>query len=143
VNERRPVTDGLFRTSTDGSIALVGGYSPSSAKYHFPRLPACPYTGADDVEEVELGRAATLWGWTAVTAAPPGYEGEVPYGFGVVELTHERLRVITRLTEPDPTRLSYGQPMHLVADVLHSDPDGTDVVTYAFAPGAVPGDGPA
>ena len=23
--------------------------------------------------------------WTAVTTAPPGYEGPVPYGFGVVE----------------------------------------------------------
>ena len=135
MNERRPVTDGLFTTAADGSIALVGGYSPSSAKYHFPRLPACPYTGADDVETVELGRDATLWGWTAVTAAPPGYEGAVPYGFGVVELTNERLRVITRLTEPDPAKLSYGQPMHLVADVLHTDGDGTDVVTYAFAPG--------
>jgi uncharacterized protein len=135
VNERRPVTDGLFTTATDGSIALVGGYSPSSAKYHFPRLPACPYTGADDVEPVELGRDATLWGWTAVTAPPPGYEGEVPYGFGVVELTNERLRVITRLTESDPAKLRYGQPMHLVADVLHTDSDGIDVVTYAFAPG--------
>jgi uncharacterized OB-fold protein len=143
VSERRPVTDGLFRTAADGSIALVGGYSPSSAKYHFPRLPACPYTGADDVEEVELGRDATLWGWTAVTAPPPGYEGEVPYGFGVVELTSERLRVITRLTESDPAELRYGQPMHLVADVLHTDPDGTDVVTYAFAPGAATGSGRA
>jgi hypothetical protein len=25
--------------------------------------------------------------------------------------------------------------MHLVADVLHTDSDGIDVVTYAFAPG--------
>jgi uncharacterized OB-fold protein len=143
VNERRPVTDGLFRTAADGSIALVGGYSPTSTKYHFPRLPACPYTGADDVEEVELGRDATLWGWTAVTAPPPGYEGEVPYGFGVVELTNERLRVITRLTESDPAKLSYGQPMHLVADVLHTDADGADVVTYAFAPGGATADGPS
>ena len=139
----RPLHDGLFRERPDGSIVLVGGYSPSSGRSHFPRLPACPYTGADDVEEVELGRDATLWGWTAVTAPPPGYEGEVPYGFGVVELTDERLRVITRLTESDPAKLSHGQPMHLVADVLHTDADGTDVVTYAFAPGAATGSGGA
>ena len=62
----------------------------------------CPYTGAADVEPVEFSHAATLWGWTAVTAPPPGYEGDVPYGFGVVELVHEQLRLITRLT--DPTR---------------------------------------
>jgi uncharacterized OB-fold protein len=141
VSATRPVTDGLFTTDADGSITLLGGYSPTSAKFHFPRLPACPYTGADDVEAVELSSDATLWGWTAVTAPPPGYEGVVPYGFGVVELVHEKLRVITRLTESDPANLSYGQPMHLVADVLHTTDDGTDVVTYAFAPGRAAGDG--
>jgi len=64
----------------------------------------------------------------AVTAAPPGYAGRVPYGFGVVELVEERLRIITRLREADPQQLAFGQPMTLVADEL---PDG--VVTWAFA----------
>jgi hypothetical protein len=63
-----------------------------------------------------------------VTAAPPGYAGPVPYGFGVVELVHEQLRVITRLCESDPGRLEFGQPLTLVADEL---PDG--VMTWAFA----------
>jgi uncharacterized OB-fold protein len=133
--DRRLVTEGLFTVRGDGTIALLGGYSPTSARYHFPRLPACPYTGADDVEAVELSADATLWGWTAVTAPPPGYEGDVPFGFGVVELVREQLRVITRLTVADPAALTFGQPMHLVADTLHTDADGTDVLTYAFAPG--------
>jgi uncharacterized OB-fold protein len=124
----RPIHDGLFETAADGNISLIGGYSSTSAKYHFPLLDTCPYSGATDVERVALSRDATLWAWTAVTAAPPGYAGPVPYGFGVVELTHERLRVITRLRESDPARLRFGQPMTLVADEL---PDG--VVTWAFA----------
>ena len=135
----RPLHDGLFRERPDGSIVLIGGYSPSSGRTHFPRLPACPYTGADDVEEVELPTAGTLWGWTGVTARPPGYDGEMPFGFGIVELT-DGLRVITRLTEPDPDALSFGQPMHLVTDTLQTDDDGTAVITYAFAPGSS-GDG--
>jgi uncharacterized protein len=124
----RPIHDGLFETAADGSISLIGGYSPTSAKYHFPALDTCPYSGATDVQRVALSRDATLWAWTAVTAAPPGYTGPVPYGFGVVELTHEQLRVITRLRESDPERLAFGRPMTLVADEL---PDG--VVTWAFA----------
>jgi uncharacterized OB-fold protein len=132
----RPVNDGLFVTHTDGTIALLGGYSPTSGKFHFPLLDTCPYSGATDVQRVALSREATLWGWTAVTAPPPGYEGEVPFGFGVVELVHEQLRIITRITEADPSALTFGQAMHLVADALHTDTDGTTVVTYAFAPGA-------
>jgi uncharacterized OB-fold protein len=123
-----PIQAGLFEIGDDGSIALIGGYSPTSAKYHFPLLDTCPYSGATDVQRVVLTGAATLWAWTAVTAAPPGYEGAVPYGFGVVELVHEKLRVITRLRESDPARLEFGQPMTLVADEL---PNG--VVTWAFA----------
>ena len=125
---RRPVAPDLFELADDGGLTLLGGYSPSSRLHHFPRLATCPYTGADDVEPARLPDRGTLWAWTAVTAAPPGYTGPVPYGFGVVELVHEQLRVITRLRESDPARLVFGQPVTLVADEL---PDG--VVTWAFA----------
>jgi uncharacterized OB-fold protein len=122
------IHEGLFEQHDDGSISLIGGYSPTSGQFHFPLLDTCPYSGATDVERVLLSRDASLWAWTAVTAAPPGYEGPVPYGFGVVELVHEHLRVITRLREADPARLTFGQSMTLVADEL---PSG--VVTWAFA----------
>ena len=68
-----------------------------------------------------------------MTAAPPGYAGRVPYGFGVVELP-EGIRVVTRLTEADPGRLEAGQPMHLVVEAVGQDEDGDPVVTYAFSP---------
>jgi uncharacterized protein len=114
--------------ANDGTITLIGGYSATSKRFHFPLLDTCPYSGARDVERVELSRDGTLWAWTAVTAAPPGYEGPVPYGFGIVELTHEQLRIVTRLRESDPSSLSYGQAMSLVADEL---PGG--MITWAFA----------
>jgi uncharacterized OB-fold protein len=123
----KAIAEGLFELDADGAIALVGGYSRTSGQYHFPLLDTCPYSGATDIERVLLSREATLWAWTAVTAPPPGYEGPVPFGFGVVELVAERLRIITRLRESDPSRLTYGQNMSLVADEL---PGG--VVTWAF-----------
>lgn len=123
----KAIHDGLFDLNDDGTIDLVGGYSPGSGHYHFPLLDTCPYSGATDIERVTLSRAGALWAWTAVTAAPPGYEGPVPYGFGVVELTRERLHIVTRLVESDPGRLEFGQPMTLVADSLPGE-----VVTWAF-----------
>ncbi len=113
----------------DGTARLIGGYSPGSDRYHFPLAPVCPYTGADDVQEVRLSEVGRLWAWTAVTAAPPGYEGPVPYGFGIVELEAEALRVVGRLTEPDPARLTAGQPMRVVVERLPGDLD-----MWAFAP---------
>jgi uncharacterized OB-fold protein len=127
----RAIAEGLLELDDDGTIALVGGYSPTSNRHHFPRLDTCPYTGATDIETVTLSTDATLWAWTAVTAAPPGYAGPVPFGFGVVELEREQLRVITRLTESDPAQLTFGQPMQLVAETLPGE-DGAPVVTWAF-----------
>jgi uncharacterized OB-fold protein len=86
---------------------------------------------------VDLSSAGTLWAWTAVTAPPPGYLGDTPYGVGVVELS-EGIRVISRLTEADPGTLSLGQPMELRVVPLHVDADGNDVKTFAFAPAVTP-----
>ena len=127
-----PIAEGLFELE-DGVITLIGGFSPSSDNYHFPLLDTCPYSGARDVQRVLLSRHGALWAWTAVTAPPPGYRGEVPFGFGVVELP-EGLRVITRLTEAAPSRLVFGQSMRLDVVPLHVDDDGCTVVTYAFTP---------
>ena len=130
----RSLQPDIYVVRADGSAALIGGFSPTSGRYHFPLQDCCPYTGATDVARTELSSTGTLWGFTAVTAAPPGYDGPVPYGFGVVELDREALRVITRLTEADPARLVFGQPMELVTDVVGADDDGTELVVWAFAP---------
>jgi uncharacterized protein len=123
---RVPVRDGLF---SDGDPpALLASRCSNCGNVLFPRVDACTYCAAEDPEPVELSRPGTLWAWTAVTAPPPGYEGEVPFGVGVVELP-EGVRVITRLTESDPGALASGQPMELRVVTLHDD-----VVTYAFAP---------
>jgi uncharacterized OB-fold protein len=124
----RPVHDGLF-TDTN----LIGGRCTACERYHFPAASICPHCGAGETSRVELSKTGTLWGWTAVTAAPPGYRGEVPFGFGVVELP-EGLRVITRLEEADPERLSFRMPMQFALAPLHTDDDGNEVVTYTFAP---------
>ena len=113
------IHDGLFELDADGTITLIGGYSPTSGQFHFPLLDTCPYSGATDVERVLLSRDATLWAWTAVTAAPPGYDGPVPYGFGVVELVARAVCASSRdCASRIPAQLSFGQPMTLVADEL-------------------------
>jgi uncharacterized OB-fold protein len=125
------VREGLF---SDGeSPALLGSQCGACGSFHFPRHDTCPYCSVEDPAPVDLSRTGTLWAWTAVTAPPPGYLGEIPFGIGVVELP-EGIRVITRLTESDPARLQSGRAMELRIVALHTDDDGNDVTTYAFAP---------
>src|SRR5207247_1525837 len=95
--------------------------------------PVCPYCGADGARETRVGPAGRLYLYTAVLSRPPGYRGEVPYGFGVVEL-EGGLRVIARLTESRLERLRPGLALSLVVEPLFTDDDGTAVLSYAFRP---------
>ena len=90
---------------------LVGGACPACERRHFPLAAWCPWCGADDPTTVTLSTEGTVWSWTAVTAPPPGSVGDVPFGFGVVELPADGLRVVTRLLEADPAQLHEGRPV--------------------------------
>jgi uncharacterized protein len=130
VSEQVAVRDGLFIL---GDVpALIGGRCRHCDTVCFPRQEICPYCSHELVNTVELSRSGMLWAWTAVNASPPGYEGTVPYGFGVVELP-EGVRIVTRLTESDPSNLEPGQPMELVLVPLNEG-NNPEILTYAFAP---------
>jgi uncharacterized OB-fold protein len=125
----RPVVDGLFETDPP---RLLGNECGQCGGTSFPRSEQCPYCGAETVVAVALSDHGTLWGWTTVLHAPPGYLGTVPYGFGVVELA-EGIRVVTRLAIPDAT-WEYGQEMRLRVVDLGTDEAGEVVTTWEFAP---------
>jgi uncharacterized OB-fold protein len=90
---------------------------------------------------VLLSRRGTLWGFTTQQFRPPSppYDGDdtaetfEPYALGYVELPGELL-VQARFTESDPDRLRIGQEMELRIVPYTTRPDGTEVLTYAFAP---------
>jgi uncharacterized OB-fold protein len=128
------VRDGMF--TLDDPPRLLGGRCDDCGRHHFPRLTTCPYCSSIRIVDATLSSNGTLWGWTAVTAAPPGYRGDVPFGFGVVELP-EGLRVITRLSYPVDD-FTFGMPMTLRLVHLHDADDGDAVVTYEFTPEAQP-----
>jgi uncharacterized OB-fold protein len=119
----QPVQPGLFTAA-----GLIGSACGACGRRHFPAVVPCPWCASDDVTTVQLSTEGTLWGWTAVTAPPPGYEGPVPYGFGVVSLPADGLQVVTRLVEADPTALHEGDAMRFTVV-----PVSPGTVTWAFA----------
>jgi uncharacterized OB-fold protein len=123
-----PIDSSVLRVDEDG-VTLLGGWSPTSGLRHFPPSPVCPFTGADDVEPVDLPRTGTVWLHTTVTVAPPGYAGPVPYGLGIVELDGDPLlRVVSRLHGEG---LARGTPVELGADEVPGR-DGEPAVTWVF-----------
>lgn len=123
-----PIDPSVLRVDDDG-VTLLGGWSATSGLRHFPRSPVCPFTGADDVEPVDLPRTGSVWLHTTVNVAPPGYSGPVPYGLGIVELDGTPLlRVVGRLSGDD---LEPGAPVRLDGEEVPG-PGGESALTWVF-----------
>jgi uncharacterized OB-fold protein len=131
----RPVADDLYVVQ-QGLPVLVGSRCPHCATTTFPQQGGCPSCTRWDMTPCELPRTGTLWSFTVQGFEPkPPYQGPpsfTPYGVGYVDLGD--VIVESRLTESDPARLRIGMAVSLVLETLRSDPDGTEVLTFAFTP---------
>lgn len=125
-----PLKEGLLDTIDDMAAAhLLGGRCPACKRVSFPAQTMCPYCCHDGCAAVPLSRRGVVEVCTTVVNRPPGYEGAMPFGFGVVELP-EGIRIIARIAEPE--HVKPGQRVQLLTESLCTDSEGREVVTYAF-----------
>jgi uncharacterized protein len=99
-----PVRKGLF---TVDPPALTGGRCRACGTLRFPALDVCPSCQSADCEEIPLSTEGSVFTFTIVHMAPPGYLGETPYAYGVVELP-EGLRITTTLLAGDLGAIAIG-----------------------------------
>jgi len=132
----RMVAEGLVRGEGAGA-RLLGGRRRSDGKIVFP-LPRGD--AADAFEVLELPTHGTLWSFTVQRFRPkppydgPGDEGAfVPYAVGYVELPGAII-VESRLEIERFEDLRIGMPLAFTLQTFRTDPDGRDVLTYAFRP---------
>jgi uncharacterized OB-fold protein len=119
---------------------LIGGRCEQCGSITFPCPTSCARCGSVSVGQHLLPRRGVLWTFTTQGFLPkePYAGGETvetfrPYGVGLVQLGDE-VRVEARLTESDPDRLSIGMELELVIVSFREEPDGSEVMTFAFAP---------
>lgn len=122
------------------SPQLIGARCADCVAVVFPAQASCPRCGSLGMERHLLPQAGTLWTFTTQGFLPkePYLGGETaetfaPFGVGLVQLGDE-IRVEARLTEADPEKLRIGMDLQLVIMPFRSDPDGTEIMTFAFGP---------
>ncbi|MEU1180801.1 OB-fold domain-containing protein [Streptomyces sp. NPDC005820] len=137
---RRPVAEDLFTwpAGPDDPPRLIGSECADCGLVSFPAAPDCVRCASRESKRRLLADRGTLWTYTTQDFRPPSppYDGPEtfePYAVGYVELPGELL-VEARLTEPDPGKLRIGQPMRLSLVPYTVQDDGTELVTFAFAP---------
>lgn len=127
-------------TWPDENPQLLGSRCNGCGATTWPKQARCPRCSAADMSERRLPRRGTLVAWTTQGFVPKlPYAGREtaesfePFGVGLVQLGDE-VRVEARLTEHDPSKLSFGMDVELVFVPFFVDEDGTQVMTWAFAP---------
>ena len=100
----RLVAEGLLSVSPP---ALIGGRCPHCDALIFPRRELCPECQRGDVAAVALSDTGTVYTFTIVRMSPPGYLGDSPYAYGVVELP-EGLRVTSTLVADELEQIAIG-----------------------------------
>lgn len=140
-NRQAPVADDLFTWPSDDP-QLIGARCEECAAVTFPFQGSCPRCGGETMHRHLLATHGTLWTFTTQGFLPKdpyrGTETEASFegfGLGYVNLGDE-VMVEARLTERDPDRLEIGQEMQLVIVPFRTEPDGTEVMMFAFAPTA-------
>ncbi len=116
---------------------LLGGRRKADGKIVFP-LPQGAQ--ADQYDSVDLAPEGRLWSYTVQRFRPktpyagPGDDRNFrPYAVGYVELPGQVI-VESRLQTDDFSALKLGMPMCLTLQSFNHDPDGTEVLIYAFEP---------
>ncbi len=135
----RPIAEDLFTETSDGPH-LIGSKCAKCGTVVFPKANGCPRCGSDALADHLLAQRGTLFTFTTQGFLPKepytGPETEddfTGFALGYVELPGE-VMIETRLTESDVSRLEIGMEMELVLVPFRTDPDGVEVMTYAFAP---------
>ena len=131
----RPVSDDVF--TWPGEPRLKGGRCRACGTAAFPLPQGCARCSGRDIDEELLPPEGLLWSWTVQSFRPKppfrGPQGFQPYGVGYVELPGACI-VESRLTTSDPELLQIGRRMRLTVTPFAEDDDGTEVLTFAFAP---------
>ncbi|MFF5521565.1 Zn-ribbon domain-containing OB-fold protein [Streptomyces coeruleorubidus] len=130
--------DGEFGGGSDAGDPprLVGARCSACGTVVFPRQDSCPRCPDGAMSTRVLPVSGRVWSWTLQAFPPkPPYRppsgGHRPYHVGYVDLGE--VLVEARLAVPR-AEIRIGLPVRLTTVTAYQDEDGTEVLTFAFAP---------
>ena len=107
--------------------ALLGSRCLRCGSQTFGIVPSCQACYSPHVESVELGAEGTLYSYTLVRTPPPGWQGDVPYLLGQVELP-QGPHVVSQIVDCPPEHVHIGMKMLLHLDEVPGANDGEEVM---------------
>ena len=137
MSRRLPIASGLFTDGPSGP-RLLGSRCTSCGQYYFPASLSCRNPSCNDhrIEQVELSSRGRLWSFTVQHYPPPSpFRSDLPFrpfAIGLVEL--DGLKVLGMIQVADTSALRIGSEMEVNVDLMYTDEEGNERVTWKFKP---------
>ena len=86
--------------------------------YQHPPMPLCSQCHSRELSSVPVSGRGTVHTFTVTFhAVVPGFQDEVPYAVGLIELEEqENLRVLSNIVQTPPDQIKVGMPVEVVFD---------------------------
>ena len=91
-------------------------------KICFPPRLICPECRSRKFETIRLKSEGVLKTYTVIRIAPSGFEDQVPYAVGIVELT-DGISTMMQITDCEPDELTIGMPLKVEFRKVQEDGD--------------------
>lgn len=130
----RPVRPGILWIPEDDKTqpALLGGQCEKCETIIFPYEAFCHGCyDSDTVKEIKLSRHGTLYSYTILRSAPPGFTA--PYAVGYIDLP-EGVRLFSQIVNCNFDCLTVGMEVELVVGPLRRTEEGVEIIGYKFRP---------
>lgn len=99
-------------------------------KINFPPRLICPKCGHREFEKVKLADEGIVKSFTVIRVAPTGFEDEVPYAVGIVELK-DGLSTMMQITDCETEELNIGMPVRVEFRRVQAEGDA-GVLMYGY-----------
>lgn len=126
-----PFRPGLLELAEGGVGRLVGSRCPACGARFFPPRHVCSRCLAEPLEPAALSTRGTVYTYTVVHQAAPGFE--TPYVLGYVDLP-EGVRVLGQVAGIAPDEARIGMAVELAVEPFGEDEQGRLLIGYRFRP---------
>ncbi len=143
-----PALAGWYASDGDG-LYLLGERCQSCGSYYLPpRLSFCrnPACNGEEFEQLPLSRSGRLWSFSEQHYPPPppwlAPPGEFqPFTVAAVALEREQMTVLGQVAAAvSCAELVIGMQMQLVEELLYTDEEGVERMTWKWQPAVAGGD---
>ena len=133
--QEKPIVPFLRLPDKEGEKAYLSGSKckQCGTAYLGSRMACSRCLSTEPMEEIRLSDRGELHVFSIVHQSAPGIP--VPYVAAIVDLPEGvSVRCNIEGVEPDPKHLTFGMPVEMFTEKVHTDREGTGIIAFKFRP---------